>query len=103
VVSIHFVPAFCGQIARGAEPHFADAFRTRPQIWRSTLARPGEPAAREYALRVVMGRGATLRRGWCQFDDYFYPDPEKDAAGRELNFIDDAQLAEIWRFQRFEP
>ena len=28
-----------------------------------------------------------------QFDDYFYPDPEKDAAGRELNFPDDAS----WR------
>jgi uncharacterized lipoprotein YddW (UPF0748 family) len=54
---------------------------------------PGEPAAREYALRVVMDVVQRYDVDGVQFDDYFYPDPEKDATGRELNFPDDAS----WR------
>ena len=56
------------------------------QVWLD----PGEPAAREYVLRVVMDVVRRYDVDGVQFDDYFYPYPEKDAAGRVLNFPDDA-------------
>ena len=67
--------------------------RTHPELVRrygnQFWLDPGEPAAREYALRVVMDVVQRYDVDGVQFDDYFYPDPEKDAAGRELNFPDD--------------
>ena len=51
---------------------------------------PGEPAVRAYVLRVVMDVVQRYDVDGVQFDDYFYPYPEKDAAGRELEFPDDA-------------
>jgi uncharacterized lipoprotein YddW (UPF0748 family) len=54
---------------------------------------PGEPAVREYVLRVVMDLVRRYDVDGVQFDDYFYPYPEKDFAGRELEFPDDAS----WR------
>jgi len=56
------------------------------QIWLD----PGEPAAREYVLRVVMDVVQRYDVDGVQFDDYFYPYPQKDAAGRVLDFTDDA-------------
>jgi len=56
------------------------------QVWLD----PGEPAAREYVLRVVMDVVRRYDVDGVQFDDYFYPYPERDAAGRVLNFPDDA-------------
>jgi uncharacterized lipoprotein YddW (UPF0748 family) len=71
--------------------------RTHPELVRAygnqLWLDPGEPAAREYALRVVMDVVQRYDVDGVQFDDYFYPDLEKDAAGRELNFLDDAS----WR------
>lgn len=54
---------------------------------------PGEPAARAYVSNVVMDVVKRYDVDGVQFDDYFYPYPEKDAAGREMNFPDDAS----WR------
>ena len=55
---------------------------------------PGEPAAREHVLRVVMDVVKRYDIDGVQFDDkLLYPYPEKDAAGRELDFPDDAS----WR------
>ena len=51
---------------------------------------PGEPAAREYVLRVVMDVVRRYDVDGVTFDDYFYPYPEKNAAGRKLDFPDDA-------------
>ena len=51
---------------------------------------PGEPAAREYVLRVVMDVVRRYDVDGVTFDDYFYPYPVKNASGRVLNFPDDA-------------
>ena len=71
--------------------------RTHPELIRQydrqLVLDPGEPATQAHTLAVVMD---VLRRydvDGIQFDDYFYPYPEKDAPGRELNFPDDA----TWR------
>ena len=71
--------------------------RTHPELIRQYdrqfVLDPGEPAAQAHTLAVVMD---VLRRydvDGVQFDDYFYPYPEKDALGHELNFPDDA----TWR------
>ena len=41
---------------------------------------PGEPAVRQYVLRVVMDVVRRYDVDGVQFDDYFYPYPEKDTA-----------------------
>ena len=51
---------------------------------------PGEPAVREYSLRVVMDVVKRYDVDGVHFDDYFYPYREKDSAGREMDFHDDA-------------
>jgi uncharacterized lipoprotein YddW (UPF0748 family) len=45
---------------------------------------------REHVLRVILDVVNRYDVDGVQFDDYFYPYPEKDAAGRVLNFPDDA-------------
>jgi uncharacterized lipoprotein YddW (UPF0748 family) len=57
------------------------------------LLNPGEPAVRDYVLRVVMDVVKRYDVDGVQFDDYFYPYPQKDPAGRELDFPDEA----AWR------
>ncbi|MFZ1073093.1 MAG: family 10 glycosylhydrolase [Verrucomicrobiia bacterium] len=60
------------------------------QLWLD----PGEPAARDYVLRVIMDVVRRYDIDGVQFDDkLLYPYPEKDAAGRTLDFPDDAS----WR------
>ncbi len=49
---------------------------------------PGEPAVRQYVLRVVMDVVKRYDVDGVQFDDYFYPYPETDSAGRTLDFPD---------------
>jgi uncharacterized lipoprotein YddW (UPF0748 family) len=56
------------------------------QLWLD----PGEPSARAYVLGVIMDVVRRYDVDGVQLDDYFYPYPEKDAAGRELRFPDDA-------------
>jgi uncharacterized lipoprotein YddW (UPF0748 family) len=51
---------------------------------------PGEPAAREYVLRVVMDVVNRYDVDGVTFDDYFYPYPVKDSAGHEVDFPDGA-------------
>ena len=59
------------------------------QLWLD----PGEPAARDYVLRVVMDVVRRYDVDGVTFDDYFYPYPVKDAADRVVAFPDDAS----WR------
>jgi uncharacterized lipoprotein YddW (UPF0748 family) len=54
---------------------------------------PGEPAAREYVLRVVMDVVRRYDVDGVTFDDYFYPYPVKKALGRTLDYPDSAS----WR------
>ena len=54
---------------------------------------PGEPAVRAFITRVVLDVVQRYDVDGVQFDDYFYPYPEKDSAGRQLEFPDEA----TWR------
>jgi uncharacterized lipoprotein YddW (UPF0748 family) len=66
--------------------------RSRPQLVRrygdQLWLDPGDPAVREYVLSVVADVVRRYDVDGVQFDDYFYPDPQKDAAGRDLEFPD---------------
>ena len=59
------------------------------QIWLD----PGIPAVRAHVLNVVMDVVRRYDVDGVQFDDYFYPYPEKNFSGREMDFPDDA----TWR------
>ena len=68
--------------------------RTHPELVR-TYGRylwldPGEPAVRAYSLRVVLDVLKRYDVDGIHFDDYFYPYREKNSAGREMEFPDDA-------------
>lgn len=54
---------------------------------------PGEPAAREHVLNVILDVVRRYDVDGVTFDDYFYPYPEKDALGRTMDFPDGAS----WR------
>ena len=54
---------------------------------------PGEPAARQHVLEVVLDVVRRYDVDGVTFDDYFYPYPEKDADGRVIDFPDTAS----WR------
>jgi uncharacterized lipoprotein YddW (UPF0748 family) len=66
--------------------------RTHPEWVRHYGAQfwldPGDPSVRAHVLRVVLDVVRRYDVDGVQFDDYFYPYPEKDAAGRELEFPD---------------
>ena len=68
--------------------------KTRPQLVRSygkyLWLDPGEPEVREYSLRVVMDVLKRYDVDGVHFDDYFYPYREKNSAGQEMDFPDDA-------------
>lgn len=49
---------------------------------------PGEPAARDYSLRVVMDVLKRYDVDGIHFDDYFYPYPEKNRSSVEMDFPD---------------
>ena len=83
-----------GQIARGAQSHFA---RRTPNWSAATAISSGStpanpPRANMFCASSWTWCGATTWMA-CTFDDYFYPYPEKDADGREVDFPDDA----TWR------
>jgi uncharacterized lipoprotein YddW (UPF0748 family) len=71
--------------------------RTHPELIRTYGSQlwidPGEPAARAFVSNVVMDVVKRYDVDGVQFDDYFYPYPEKDGSGREMDFYDDA----TWR------
>ena len=60
------------------------------QYGRQMVLDPGEPAAQAHTLAVVMDVVNRYDIEGVTFDDYFYPYPEKDAAGRMVDFPDDA-------------
>jgi len=68
--------------------------RTQPQLVRSygryLWLDPGDPAVRDYSLRVVMDVLKRYDVDGIHFDDYFYPYKEKDYSGNELDFPDGA-------------
>ncbi|MBI5866091.1 MAG: family 10 glycosylhydrolase [Planctomycetes bacterium] len=68
--------------------------RTRPSIVRvygnQLWLDPGEPAARDHSLRVIADIVRRYDVDGVHIDDYFYPYPVKDAAGKPIPFPDDA-------------
>ena len=50
---------------------------------------PGDPEVRRYSLGVVMDVVRRYDVDGVHFDDYFYPYPERDAAGARIEFPDD--------------
>lgn len=51
---------------------------------------PGQPAARDHALKVILDVVRRYDIDGVHFDDYFYPYPEADARGGTLPFPDSA-------------
>lgn len=51
---------------------------------------PGDPEAQSYSLGVVRDVVRRYDIDGVHFDDYFYPYPERDAAGNRIDFPDDA-------------
>ncbi|HTI98681.1 MAG TPA: family 10 glycosylhydrolase [Dongiaceae bacterium] len=68
--------------------------RTRPDLVRQygpyLWLDPGERDVQDYSLRVVMDVVKRYDIDGVHFDDYFYPYHEKDAAGRDVDFPDNA-------------
>jgi uncharacterized lipoprotein YddW (UPF0748 family) len=68
--------------------------KTRPDLVRSygkyLWLDPGEPEVRNYTLRVVLDVVKHYDVDGIHFDDYFYPYPEKNLAGVEMDFPDEA-------------
>jgi uncharacterized lipoprotein YddW (UPF0748 family) len=55
---------------------------------------PGEPEAARHTLAVYRDVLSRYDIDGLHIDDYFYPYPEKDAAGNEVDFPDDASYAQ---------
>ena len=68
--------------------------RTQPELVRSYAKYlwldPGDPAVRDYSLRVVMDVLKRYDVDGIHFDDYFYPYKEKNSSGNEIDFPDGA-------------
>ncbi|HEU5397235.1 MAG TPA: family 10 glycosylhydrolase, partial [Verrucomicrobiae bacterium] len=68
--------------------------RTHPELVRRYGSQlwldPGDPEVRNYVDRVVLDVVKRYDIDGVQFDDYFYPYPEKDVEGRPLPFPDEA-------------
>jgi uncharacterized lipoprotein YddW (UPF0748 family) len=68
--------------------------RTQPQLVRSygryLWLDPGDPAVRAHSLNVVMDVLKRYDLDGIHFDDYFYPYHEKNSAGRDIDFPDEA-------------
>ena len=71
--------------------------KRRPQLVRQygkfLWLDPGEKQVQDYSLSVIMDVVKRYDVDGIHFDDYFYPYKEKDAAGKEMDFPDDAS----WR------
>lgn len=70
-----------------------DVARTHPEWVRhyggELWLDPGDPAVRDYVLRVIMDVVKRYDVDGVQFDDYFYPYPVSSARGAEISFPDE--------------
>jgi uncharacterized lipoprotein YddW (UPF0748 family) len=71
--------------------------RTHPEVVRQygryLWMDPGEPLVREHTLRVILDVVRRYDVDGVHIDDYFYPYPEKDSAGANLDFPDEPSWA----------
>lgn len=83
-----------GSTSPAAPSHIS---RTRPQLVRSygtyLWLDPGERDVQDYTLRVVLDVVKRYDVDAVHFDDYFYPYPQKNSAGKTIEFPDE----ETWR------
>jgi uncharacterized lipoprotein YddW (UPF0748 family) len=63
---------------------------------------PGEKAVQDYSLSVVMDVVRRYDIDGVHFDDYFYPYKEKDNAGTEMEFPDDATWRRVARNSKMD-
>jgi uncharacterized lipoprotein YddW (UPF0748 family) len=75
-------PAFSGTHVSRKHPELVRTYGR--YLWLD----PGDPAVREYSLRVVLDVLKRYDVDGIHFDDYFYPYHEKNSAGSDLDFPD---------------
>ncbi|HEX8691067.1 MAG TPA: family 10 glycosylhydrolase [Longimicrobium sp.] len=67
--------------------------RTRPELvkeyGRYLWMDPGEPAVQDHSIRVMLDVVRRYDVDGVHIDDYFYPYPERDSAGRTVDFPDE--------------
>lgn len=76
-------PVSAGHISK-QHPHLVHRYAS--YLWLD----PGEPAARDHSLQVILDVVRRYDIDGVHFDDYFYPYPQKDARGGYLVFPDSA-------------
>jgi uncharacterized lipoprotein YddW (UPF0748 family) len=89
-----FNPFRAGHPEAKSPPAQNHAVRTHPELirhyGRQTWFDPGEPEAQNRALNAVLDVVKRYDVDGVVFDDYFYPYPEKNRSGEQMNFPDDA-------------
>jgi uncharacterized lipoprotein YddW (UPF0748 family) len=88
-----FNPYRARQSAAQSPLHASHLSQTRPG-WVKTYGKqlwidPGEPEAAAHTLAVMRDVLSRYALDGLHIDDYFYPYPEKDAAGNEVDFPDE--------------
>ncbi len=89
-----FNPFRAGHPEAKSPPAPSHITRTHPELvrhyGRQTVLDPGEPAAQARALAVVLDVVKRYDVDGVVLDDYFYPYPEKNFVGQDIDFPDDA-------------
>ncbi len=88
-----FNPYRCGAPSVKSEPAASHMVKARPdlakQYGKHVWLNPTHPDVQKHSLAVVADAVARYDLDGVHMDDYFYPYPEKDAAGKEIPFPDD--------------
>lgn len=96
-----FNPFRAGFVAKRAPLSTRHVTRRRPELvrryGRHWWMDPGEPAARQLALNVMVDVAQRYDVDGIHIDDYFYPYQERDARGRIIPFPDDATWSRYGR------
>ena len=89
-----FNPYRARMLASGSPASPDHISKKRPQLVRQygkyLWLDPGEKQVQDYSLSVIMDVVKRYDVDGIHFDDYFYPYKEKDSAGKEMAFPDDA-------------
>ena len=104
---VWFNPFRAGHPESKSPPAQNHVTRTHPELVRhygtQTVLDPGEPQAQALALAAIMDVVHRYDVDGVGIDDYFYPYPEKNHAGQDRDFPDDATWKKIWRTHRPGP
>ena len=89
-----FNPFRAGHAGDKSPPASNHITRTHSELIRhygaQTILDPGEPEAQAHALAVILDVVKRYDVDGVVIDDYFYPYPEKNSAGRDIDFPDAA-------------